>query len=54
MKSALFALIAPSAATMSLALDAGRIGLRADQDEVVVHHGIALDAKAFGEKFFFC
>ncbi len=35
------------------ALDAGRIALRADQDEVVVHHGVALDAEAFGEKFFF-
>jgi len=35
------------------ALDAGRIGLRADQDEVVIHHGVALDAKTFGHKFFF-
>ena len=35
-------------------LDAGRVALRADQDEVVVHHGVALDAKAFGEKLFLC
>ena len=28
------------------ALDAGRIALRADQDEVVVHHGIALHARS--------
>ena len=33
-----------------LALDAGRIALRSDQDEIVVHHRIALHAQAFGEK----
>ena len=34
-------------------LDAGRIALRPDQDEVVVHDGIALHAKAVGEELFF-
>ena len=33
------------------ALDAGRIALRPDQDEVVVHHRIALHAEAFGDEF---
>ena len=37
---------------MSLrALDAGRIALRPDQDEVVVHHRIALHAEAVGDEF---
>ena len=30
--------------------DAARIGARADQDEVVVHHRIALHAEALGEE----
>ena len=33
-----------------LALDAGRIALRADQDEVVVHDGVALHAEAVGDE----
>src|SRR6185312_16301325 len=33
-------------------LDARRIALRSEQDEVVVHHRITLDAEAFGEKLF--
>ena len=35
------------------ALDAGRIALRPDQDEVVVHHRIALHAEAFGDELLF-
>ena len=54
MNGAALSLIVLSAATMSFdALDAGRIALRADQDEVVVHHRIALHAEAFGEEFLF-
>ena len=34
-----------------LALDAGRIALRPDQHEVVVHHVEALHAEALGEEF---
>ena len=34
------------------AIDAGGIALRPDQDEVVVHHRVALYAEAFGEEFF--
>src|SRR5262249_39256928 len=33
------------------ALDAGRIVLWPDQDKVIVHHGIALHAKTFRNKF---
>ena len=36
-----------------LALDLNRVGGRADEDEVVVHHGQALEGKAFGHHFFF-
>ena len=32
--------------------DAGRIASRADQNEVVIHHGIALHAEALGQEFF--
>jgi hypothetical protein len=35
------------------AADAGEIALSADQDEVVVHHRVALYAESIGEKFFF-
>jgi hypothetical protein len=34
-----------------LARRLGRVGLRADDDEVVVHHLLALDAEAFGDEF---
>ena len=34
------------------AVGAGGIALRSDQDEVVVHHRVALYAEAFGEEFF--
>ena len=51
-KGACAALIFCSAATMSLrAADFRRIGLRPDQDEVVVHHVEALHAVALGEEF---
>src|SRR5262249_8329205 len=33
------------------ALDAGWIALRADQHEIVVHDGVALNAKTVGDKF---
>ena len=36
-----------------LALDTGGIVLGAHQDEVVVHHGVALHAPAVGDKLFF-
>src|SRR6266851_7646098 len=32
-------------------LDASRIALRSDQDEVVVHHRVALHAKTFRQEF---
>src|ERR1700686_3827768 len=35
------------------ATDLRRIALRADQDKIVVHHRIALDAMTLGEKFLF-
>ena len=44
------ALIVFSAGDDVLALDAGRIALRPDQDEVVVHHRIALHAEAVGDE----
>src|SRR5215472_6619000 len=34
------------------AVDAGGIVLRADQDEVVVHHWVPLYTESFGEEFF--
>jgi hypothetical protein len=36
-----------------LALDAGRIVVRPDDDEVVVHHGLAADAEAVGYELLF-
>src|SRR4030081_3398315 len=35
------------------ATDLCRIGVRADQDEIVVHHGEALDAVTLSKKFLF-
>ena len=35
------------------ALDAGRIALRPDQHEIVVHHRVALHALTLGEKLLF-
>ena len=36
-----------------LAPDAGGIGMRTDQHEVIVHHRVALDAETIDEEFFF-
>src|SRR6516225_6079752 len=33
------------------AFDAGGIVLRSDDDKIVVHHGVALHARAFGDEF---
>src|SRR5262249_9528700 len=33
------------------ALDAGRVALRPDQDEIVVHHGVSFDAETVGDEF---
>ena len=33
------------------AFDTGGVALRADQDEIVVHHWVALHARAFGDEF---
>ena len=33
------------------ALDAGRIALRTDQDEIIVHHGVSLHAETVGDEF---
>src|SRR5215467_4662451 len=52
MKGALLALIVCSAKTAFLPpLDAGGVALGSDNDKIVVHHGIALHAKPFRNKF---
>ena len=51
---AAFALIVFSAVYDVLALDAGRIALRADQDEVVVHHGKRFTPKPSATNFSSC
>src|SRR5262249_51622635 len=33
------------------ALDAGRVALRSNQDEIVVHHGVSFDAETVGDEF---
>jgi hypothetical protein len=40
-----------AAADLPSAPDTGGIAFRPDNDKIVVHHGIALHAKSFGNKF---
>ena len=55
MKGAALALIVCNAVKISLPLippDPGRIAFGADQDKIVVHHGIAFDAISLRQEFF--
>jgi hypothetical protein len=53
MKAACLSLIARNAFATSFALDAGRVTLRPNEHEVVVHYGKSFDAFAFGDKLQF-
>src|SRR5262249_58737678 len=49
-----FSLMAERRNNVLAAVDAGGIALLSDQDEVVVHHRVALYARPIGDGFFLC